>query len=195
MEPLPSCPESTSSNFVEDKISTQILDSDKQTVIDIDSNEEFPSLPSSPNVPSDSYMNCPTIFHSTILQETTELSDTSNPENVQSLILNESIVRSDNTDQESIKLNSISSESIISFDEENSSVTEENSKTESLEYGMEKCNGKFLTCDKLIDILSTDTNKPILPGIPTSKKENVYFLTDHTEPYRLVLAITLIFYM
>ncbi|KAL4234408.1 hypothetical protein ACF0H5_006054 [Mactra antiquata] len=113
-----------------------ISSSDKQTVINIDSNEEFPSLSSSPNVPSDSYMNCPTIFHSTILQETTELSDTSNP--VQSLILNESIVKSDNTDQESIKLNLISSESIISFDEENSSVTEENSKTESLEYGMQK---------------------------------------------------------
>lgn len=136
-------------------------------MIDIDSEDDFPSLPTSPPTPSDSYMNCPTIFHSTIITgDDSRVSVAKTDVDVSPILEETEILEKDTCkDVENI---SPQDESTLCYGKD----TESSNLPESEKY--ETLNGNFLSTDQLIEILTTDY-KTMITEIPNTKLFNRQF--------------------
>ena len=138
------------------------------SVIEIDSVDDFPPLDSTINQSKEA---CPTIFDTTVKSDKYETSLNA----VEASIIEQepNVYGNSNTD-----LNEMVPETGVVADATSNMVDMSSEVIETDTENLAKLNGKFLSRDQLLEVL---VNENVYhTQIPSSVKENVYFVLDHT---------------
>ena len=138
------------------------------SVIEIDSVDDFPPLDSTIN---QSKVACPTIFDTTVKSDKNETSLHA----VEDSIIEQEPNVYDNSNTDS---NEMVPETDVVADATSNMVDMSSEVVETDTENLAKLNGKFLSTDRLLEVLVNENVSHT--EIPSSVKEHVYFVLDHT---------------
>lgn len=156
-------------------------------VIDLDSDDEFPPLKPKPQLNSTaidvSRNPCPTLFDATVEVFGVSVSDVSVQSDEETFEGHLSVQPSSDVSvqpgEETFEGQSIDGHVTVQSNDDDVSSQVSNDSQVASDVPHNRLNGKFLTTDTLIDILTTDT--ATLSEVPGKLKEDTYFLIDNTN--------------